>query len=558
MRRFFYLLLFFMVYACAADPLDLTVVEVAGPEAETSEYVTIDLPQPPLPARTVLLDGHEDLSLRFSFRASVGAKANLRLNNAYNIELPSLTVAGLTPLREVRLSPEVWQDVELVYQAAAPGAPALLSALYLNGNLLYYQEAIGTGVANGPLVITTEAGQVELADVASRPRAGQASYLNKEGAVILNIPQLQYAYYELEEGIDDLINFGQLTPDKEGYHPVIDLNYLREQPRDYALRFTGELEIPRRGEYRFWTFSPASARLYIDDVLVLDNGGKHGGRTVTDSLVLAAGSHNFRLDYVQNTGWNRVEIGYRGPGGAEGRLNTLSGNGEVAAPGATTPNELATDDYPYLLRSFVYFPAPRMYEKAQKRTHAMNVGEGDGPHYTLDLNNGALLRAWRGAFVDVHDMWDGRGEPQVARPLGPAIFFDGTPQWAALGNEEEPWPDSLTNLRHRRYELDDRGRPSFYYTLAGHEFSDHVYPGSGGLERQLVHLRGDEELYTQLAFARNITELSPGVFSLRGPGATLSILDNQAGELILQKSPNGDRLLARLPPGGSVRHILQW
>ncbi|WP_173021391.1 PA14 domain-containing protein [Lewinella sp. W8] len=558
MRKLTYVLLLLTICACSSDPLDLSVVEIEDGQVEAVEFTAIDLPEAPLPKRTELLGTHEDLTLRFAFRASADAKASVRLNNAYAIGLPGLEVEGLTPLREVRLSPGVWQEVELVYQAAASSTPALLSALYLNGNLLYYQEALGTGYANGPLILSTEAGTVDLADVSSSPRAGQSSYLSDEGEEVLNIPQLRYAYYDLEEGISDVRNFGVLTPDKEGFHPVIDLNYLREKPRDYALRFSGDLEIPRRGEYRFWTFSPASARMYIDDILVLDNGGKHGGRSVADSLVLSEGTHSFRLDYVQNTGWNRVEIGYRGPSGAEGRLNTLSGNGKVATPGATTPNELATDDYPYLLRSFVYFPAPRMYATARKRTHAMNVGEGDGPHYTVDLKSGALLQAWRGKFVDIHDMWDGRGEPQVARPLAPALYFDGSPQWALLEDDRSLWPDSLTNFHHQRHELNDGGRPTFFYELAGHELKDRITPTSGGLDRQLEHLSGDRDIYTQIAFARSITETSPGNFSLRGPGATISILENLEGELILQRGSAGDRLLSKMGPGGSLQYSIQW
>jgi hypothetical protein len=558
MRRLCYVLLLITSFACTPDPLDLTTVDVRGVEATKTEFAPIDLPAAPLPQRVELLSSHEDVTLRFSFRASVDAKASIRLNNAYSIGLPMLDVAGLTPMREVRLSPDVWQDVELTYQAASPGTPALLSALYLNGNLLYYQEALGTGVANGPLFLSIEAGTVDLADVSSLPRAGQSSYLSEEGAEVLNIPQLRYAYYDLEENVDDVRNFGVMTPKKEGYHPIIDLNYLREKPRDYALRLSGDLDIPRRGEYRFWLFSPASARMYIDDVLVVDNGGKHGGRAVADSLVLSEGSHKFRLDYVQNTGWNRVEIGYRGPSGAEGRLNSLGGNGKVATPGAPTPNELMTDDYPYLLRSFVYFPAPKMYATGKKRTHAMNVGEGDGPHYTVDLKSGALLQAWRGRFVDVHDMWDNRGEPQVARPLGPAIYFDGTPQWAILDDERSPWPDSLVNFRHQRHELDDLGRPSFFYQLEEHEVKDRITPTNGGLDRHLEHTAGGGDLFAQIAFARNIEETSPGNFSLRGPGATLSILENQGGELILQRSPAGDRLISRLGIGGSLQYNLQW
>src|SRR5690606_2337267 len=61
----------------------------------------------------------------------------------------------------------------------------------------------------------------------------------------------------------------------------------------------------------------------------------------------------------------------------------------------------------------------------EKRTHVIAVGSPDGVHYAFDSRQGAVLAAWRGPFLDATQMWEGRGEPQLAVPLGSVVEFLG-------------------------------------------------------------------------------------------------------------------------------------
>ena len=79
-------------------------------------------------------------------------------------------------------------------------------------------------------------------------------------------------------------------------------------------------------------------------------------------------------------------------------------------------NALPSGDKPELIRSFVQLPG-----ETHKRTHSLSVGTPAGLHYTLDLNQMALLQVWKGNFADLTDMWYERGESQLLKPMGATV-----------------------------------------------------------------------------------------------------------------------------------------
>ena len=272
-------------------------------------------------------------------------------------------------------------------------------------------------------------------------------------------------------------------------------------------------------------------------------------------MELTQGSHRVRLDHVQQTGWNHLLLKYGFEGEGRASLNDMPEGQAIATPRSREALVVETDDRPYLLRSFLNFPNARIYDYTQKRTHVISVGEAAGPHYSYDLQNGAVLQVWRGDFVDASEMWNDRGEPQVVRALGPAVFFDGRPQWSSDGGE---WPDSTQELRHRRYELDEAGRPTFYfdYGTTG-EVSDRLVPTAAGLERTLTN-GSDQELLTTLVAAANVRETTAGTFELVNPGVNVKVLELASGGLRLLSGEGTQRLVARLPPGEHLTYSMDW
>ncbi|MBB4077867.1 hypothetical protein GGR28_000468 [Lewinella aquimaris] len=558
------------VTACTTDPLEVREIETRE-TAPTDDLEAVEVNPSTegwttaedgltasAPATLELLPAQEALTVSFSYRAGADTRATLLLGNRFPLELTTMDLPGAEEKRStVTSAPGVWRDVEIAYLPARGEEPPLLVSAYLNNNLVYYQQPLAgeTGGTEGPLTLEVTEGTISIANLRSSERAGRGSSITSTGEVALNLPLIRYAYYHINGNPDRIDNWATLTPEKEGYISRFDLDGIREKGNAYAIRFAAEVDIPKAGEYRFRIASPSSTRLYIDDQVVVDMESRDSGNNGEGKIQLSEGPHRVRLDHYQFSNWNHLKVRYAFEDGAFNSFSDIPEDRAVATPMSGTVREIATDDRPYLLRSFMNFPPVRVYDFTEKRTHVISVGEADGPHYSYDLHNGSLLQMWRGKFVDVSDMWNGRGEPQVARALGAVVAFDGHPQWST---DTDEWPDSIAELRHLRYDLDESGRPTFHYDLEGSAVSDRIVPDATGLTRTLTNTGEGTSLLTQLASGRDIRETGPGTFEVQGPGVSLEVTELAAGGLRIYRGEGVSRLVAELPAGEQLTYHINF
>jgi PA14 domain len=85
-------------------------------------------------------------------------------------------------------------------------------------------------------------------------------------------------------------------------------------PKAFAAVWTGFITVGRTDQYRFATTSDDGSRLFVDDRLVVDNGGQHGRASQSGTMPLSRGSHRVRLEYTQFGGpseltwnWSRAD-----------------------------------------------------------------------------------------------------------------------------------------------------------------------------------------------------------------------------------------------------------
>jgi hypothetical protein len=111
-----------------------------------------------------------------------------------------------------------------------------------------------------------------------------------------------------------LPEFGSLRPSVNGVWHGPELAAYREVEA-YAtmvdkigLRFIGYIDIPVEGVYKFETTSDDGSRMWIDDVLAVDNDGGHGMRFRSGQVALREGLHKVRVDYFQGSGGNGLEV----------------------------------------------------------------------------------------------------------------------------------------------------------------------------------------------------------------------------------------------------------
>jgi hypothetical protein len=181
---------------------------------------------------------------------------------------------------------------------------------------------------------------------------------------------------------------------------------------------------------------------------------------------------------------------------------------ETAAP----PTPVEPDEEPYVLRSFVEY-------RGEKKVEALSVGDPEGVHYTVDLENGGLLYAWKGRFVDAGSMWYSRGQMQVATPLGQRITLTEGPVLAVLRSGSDPWPEAPGTFVRHGYTLDVDGLPQLSYTVEGLDVIDTLRPADNchALLRRLeiTGVAPVGQVRVRVAAGR-IQERKPGVYDVDG------------------------------------------
>ena len=89
---------------------------------------------------------------------------------------------------------------------------------------------------------------------------------------------------------------------------------LREMSADdFAIRWTGRIDIPKAGRYRFFTTSDDGVRLYIDGKRIIDNWTDHAPAVDTAEVSLRAGQVDVVIEYYEGVGGSEIRLEWEGP-----------------------------------------------------------------------------------------------------------------------------------------------------------------------------------------------------------------------------------------------------
>ncbi|MBL9201843.1 MAG: DUF1080 domain-containing protein [Opitutaceae bacterium] len=452
---------------------------------------------------------HGDLELDLEFLLTPGSNSGVYLQGRYEVQLfdswgvkePKAADCGgiysrwdsargkgkeafdgIAPRANASRAPGLWQKLRVEFQAPRFDAAgkktrnARFTRVVLNGFTIHENvEATGptrSGLAEnevpiGPLMIQGDHGSVAL-------RAIRVKRFDRDATI--GVSDLRYKLYS--GNYPTVGSYDSEKPKAEGV-PARFAHGAVEKTGRFALVFTGTLEVPRAGAYRFAGEGLGVTRLLIDGRTVvqpLERGSQPG------IITLAAGKHPFRADFVQTSNFRpNFELIAEGPGIAPHALtvreqaeSAFAGRGRGRG-GAARSIAVEPTDRILLQRGFVPF-------EPRKRLYAASVGTPAGVHYAYDFETGAILRAWRGPFINAADMWDGRGNDQLARPEGPALTLSGKPAVALIENAATgDWPDQSDPLwSPQGYKLEADGQPVFLSKLAAVAISDRVAPAKDG------------------------------------------------------------------------------
>jgi FlaG/FlaF family flagellin (archaellin) len=121
---------------------------------------------------------------------------------------------------------------------------------------------------------------------------------------------LEYEYYE---GYwSSLPNFDSLTAETTGTSTNFDIS-VRERDDEFAVRYTGYVEVPEDGQYTFWTGSDDGSRLTIGNEVVVDNDGAHPYEEQSGTIDLEAGTHRITVTFFERNGQESLSVFWAGP-----------------------------------------------------------------------------------------------------------------------------------------------------------------------------------------------------------------------------------------------------
>ena len=168
---------------------------------------------------------------------------------------------------------------------------------------------------------------------------------------------LSYGYYE---GLwASLPDFGTLTPVASGTAPLPDVTP-RLRDDEFALRYTGYVQVPADGTYTFSTASDDGSQLFIGSALVVDNNGLHGTQEKSGQIGLKAGLHAITVTFFERGGYQILNVSYAGPNLAKTVIPASAfthAAGATARVAATTPAAKAAASAA-LASSVLLYPNP--------------------------------------------------------------------------------------------------------------------------------------------------------------------------------------------------------
>jgi len=300
----------------------------------------------------------------------------------------------------------------------------------------------------------------------------QVSWVTPEGEEELIPSSLLYSKDLYGHGLLGLYRSGTAwegAVEVQQLDPFIAPNDVLSSP--FSIEWLGKIYVPVSGQYVFGTISDDGSYLYLENQLVVDNGGHHGDEYSEGVIQLEDGFHDIRLLYFQDGGGRKIELYWTPPGGDKGLVSQQ----QLFPPGV----ELSIPSLPIpspVPESTPLPSAPAMGEvtfAASWGSHGEGQGEFDEPRgvavslegevYVADTGNrrlqvfeetGAFLAEWgEGVLGEPFDIAVGLdGRVYVADTEYDSVFV-----FSPEGQLEERWGEAWGLFDPRGLDVDREG-----------------------------------------------------------------------------------------------------
>jgi len=126
------------------------------------------------------------------------------------------------------------------------------------------------------------------------------------------IKGIEYFYYE--GAWTEIPDYSFLTEISKGIIFDFNLDHLERRIANFAIEYIGYIKIEQDGNYNFYVSSNDGTKLFVNDILIVDNDGVHGTFEKTGQGKLSPGMHPFKLQYFDGGGSQSLKVEYKGPG----------------------------------------------------------------------------------------------------------------------------------------------------------------------------------------------------------------------------------------------------
>lgn len=484
-----------------------------------------------------------DAKIRFEFMLGTQSEAIFYIQGKHGILLSNIRPSGAIitkdgglklPDQNVGRAAGLWQTLELTFSEASFGNALTLEKVTLNDVLIHQGYVLpAEGKNEGPIVFENKTGSIAIKDV---------EYLkyNKEKPL-----KLSGLSYELFETFDWDKQFAKKkdTPNDSGQAAELSKDFGAGFNR-FLLVFNGNLDVEKDGSYSLIVDCAGKSALSVDGKEVLPMSEESYRKPRIAYVELTKGKHSIKLDYIKV--WWKAELGLFAAG-PEIRPYALHSETSLPTPQAVGEIDITPKKEVEMVRSFVMFDG-------KKRTHAISIGSPTGVHYAYDLDQAALLYAWRGEFADVTEMFHERGEPQLLEPKGVETKFSGKPSITVLSDINAAMPDEMDaykELIFKGYSLDNEGLPTYKFQYKGAEVLQKFTPNNEGLSAT-VSVSGGSNLYYKLAEGKSISMIEKGRYLVDNQ---YILLDAKA-KPIIRNSKNGQEMI--MPLNATISYLVSW
>lgn len=508
---------------------------------------------------------HGDIDLELDCMMAKGSNSGIYLQGRYEIQLldswgvlnPSSAdiggiyerydnsrpegqrnIEGHAPRQNTSKAPGLWQHLKISFQA-----PKFEGGIKVKNAKILLIELNGVLIQENIELFAPTAGSVSEVEVAAdalriQGDHGQVAFKN---IVVTDFnhpkPTLSGLSFSAYKGkFEKEPTLATLKPFLQKSAPLLTVN-LEEIPRNnYLLHYTGILTIHETGEYNFnLNAKGGPVSISINHSFLYPYERKNGNATIH----LQKGELPFELVFSKYIAFENPSLILR-VNGLGIREFVISDPSSVANSPLGDPVLIDAKEN-ILLRSFIDLPV------GKRVVHAVNVGSSQKIHYTFDMDNGMVVQAWRGDFLDATPMWIGRGDGS-SKPLGAVQYF-GAPSFALnqLANTNAAWNSDTagTGFQPKGYVVDETNRPSFTYKMYGSTVTDitRVLENRQGIQRTIQIKNSVANLFVHLATATKIEEISTGLYLIDDHAYYIKIDDAGNAKPLIREQKGQKELL---------------